>query len=175
MGYCDINAKVSVMTVEIKEFADFVVSYCNSMGEPITNKKLQKLLYYVQAWHLAYFDEPLFDEAPEAWVHGPVFPSVYYKYKDFSYNPIGVDGEDDLCKKDFDERLEILKLSDEQSKLVYSVINKYGSMSAMKLEILTHSEAPWCDARNGLQDWEPSAKPISNESMREYYGKRLKK
>jgi uncharacterized phage-associated protein len=50
----------------------------------LTHLKLQKLLYYAQGWHLAFFDVPLFEDPIEAWRHGPVVGSLYltlYKYK----------------------------------------------------------------------------------------------
>ena len=50
--------------------------------------KLQKLLYLAQGYSYAFYDEPLFIEDMEAWVHGPVVASVYHEYRDFSYNPI---------------------------------------------------------------------------------------
>ena len=50
-------------------------------GEFVTNMKLQKLLYYMQGFHLAWFDTPLFDEEIEAWMYGPVVPSVFETYK----------------------------------------------------------------------------------------------
>jgi uncharacterized phage-associated protein len=46
--------------------------------ELISNMKLQKLLYYQQGFHLAYFGTPLFDEEIETWMYGPVVPAVYY-------------------------------------------------------------------------------------------------
>lgn len=49
--------------------------------EPISNLKLQKLLYYMQGFHLAYFDTPLFDDDIEAWMYGPVVPCVYNHFK----------------------------------------------------------------------------------------------
>ena len=48
---------------------------------PMSHLKLQKLLFYCQAYHLAYFKEPLFDEDFEAWVHGPVCRIIYDSLK----------------------------------------------------------------------------------------------
>ena len=60
--------------------ADYIIRSAHESGELITNLKLQKLVYYAQAWHLALFDEPLFDDPIEAWVHGPVVSSLYSKF-----------------------------------------------------------------------------------------------
>ena len=58
-----------------------VATYCGLVllkeGMTVTPLKLQKILYYVQAWMMVFFDEQLlFDEQPQAWVNGPVYPSI---------------------------------------------------------------------------------------------------
>jgi len=58
----------------------------------ICNLKLQKLLYYAQGYaqgfHLALFEQPLFDSPIAAWRHGPVCPAVYHQYKNHNGNLI---------------------------------------------------------------------------------------
>ena len=58
--------------VSARQVAQFMISFSHEHGDPISNLKLQKLLYYAQAWFLALQDKPLFDERIEAWAHGPV-------------------------------------------------------------------------------------------------------
>lgn len=41
-------------------------------GDSITNLKLQKLVYYAQAWAVTLLGRKLFEEKVEAWAHGPV-------------------------------------------------------------------------------------------------------
>ena len=55
---------------------------------PIDQMKLQKLLYYSHAWHLAIFNRPLFEEDFEAWPWGPVVRDVYFQTRDFGRNPV---------------------------------------------------------------------------------------
>ena len=50
-------------------------------GDGITHLKLQKLVYYAQAWSLALLNRPLFDEEVEAWAHGPVVESIFQRFK----------------------------------------------------------------------------------------------
>jgi uncharacterized phage-associated protein len=57
-------------------------------GDDMTHLKLQKLIYFAQAWHLANTGEPLFSEEMQAWTHGPVVPSVWHKYKQFQWESI---------------------------------------------------------------------------------------
>ena len=58
------------------KLADYYIWFANDVGSYLSNHKLQKLLYYAQAWYLAFEDTPLFDEDFEAWVHGPTIPAL---------------------------------------------------------------------------------------------------
>lgn len=153
--------------IDISHFSKYLAdSFCYS-GEPITNKKLQKLLYYTQAWHLVYFDTQLFNELPEAWVHGPVYPSVYDRYKRFQSKPIWNDENHPLSKTV--ELFNSFGFSEEQKDFLEAILKYYGGRSALELELLSHREQPWLEARNGLADYDISANKISVESMKNYY------
>jgi uncharacterized phage-associated protein len=124
-------------------------------GDLISNLKLQKLVYYAQGFHLALFDEPLFDERIEAWTHGPVIPELYHSYKHYGSGAIPSPEE-----VNFDiYTLEIKELLDE-------VYNVFGQFSAWKLRNMTHVEPPW-------KDVEGFAGEISHESMREHFKTQL--
>jgi len=133
-----------------------VVSY--EKQNPVSNLKLQKLLYYSQAWHLALFKTHLFEEEIEAWVHGPVVPQVFRLYRDCKWNPIAYPGIS--SKPAYVPHLE-------------EVWRVYGNFRAFDLERLTHSEDPWKIARAGLPPDASSNKIISKPSMQEYYSSRL--
>jgi len=124
-------------------------------GELISNLKLQKLLYYIQGFHLAYFDEPLFKEDFEAWMYGPVVPCVYEAYK--SYGNKGIEYHD-----------EVIKLKKETEALFKEVFRIYRAYSAIGLMNMTHSEAPWkyASKREGSI--------IEKKAMKMFYKKRLK-
>jgi uncharacterized phage-associated protein len=133
--------------------------------------KLQKLLYYIQSWHLVMFDEPLFDEDFKAWVHGPVLPSVWTELKDRSTLNTKVRIKASLAPV-IKARIE-KKLLKEQLELINDVLAEYGPKSGYYLECLTHSERPWQEARKGLAPDEPGSKRISKKTMREFYLARL--
>ncbi len=101
-------------------------------AEYISNLKLQKLLYYAQGTFLAVTGFPLFDDAIEAWTHGPVVPAVYHAYK--SNGDRGIDPPDDFNPNIFD---------DEETSLLTEVYNEFGQYSAWKLRNMTHAETPW--------------------------------
>jgi uncharacterized phage-associated protein len=136
--------------------ADYIVHFSHEHGDLITNLKLQKLVYYAQAWFLALYDKPLFDDRLEAWVHGPVQPSLYHHYKKYSWNPI----HDDPGTVEFPAWI---------SEHLSEVMTVYGGMSAYDLERLTHQEAPWLKARGELPKDEPSDAVISTEDMKAFY------
>ena len=99
-------------------------------GDTISNLKLQKMMYYQQGFHLAYFGTPLFDEDIVAWQYGPVVPSVYQEYKSFESNSISTSKEG-------------ISLSDDEEELFNNVYEEYNQFSAVALMKMTHGESPW--------------------------------
>ena len=123
---------------------------------PMTAMKLQKLVYYSQAWGLVWDEEPMFPEQIEAWANGPVVRELYEVHRGqfrVSANELG----------DPD------KLTDEQSNTVRGILPFYGKMSSQQLSDLTHREEPWREARKGLEPGERGNRVITHESMAEYY------
>ena len=124
----------------------------------MTHKKIQKLCYYAQAWYCALYDgKPLFDDEIQAWVHGPVVPSLYPIYADYKWTAVPM-AEFDIPL--FDTRARII---------LEAVYETYGDLSGDQLESLTHSEDPWIQARGNLKPWETSTTPITCAAMRKYY------
>ena len=99
-------------------------------GDTISNLKLQKMMYYQQGFHLAYFGTPLFDEDIVAWQYGPVVPSVYQEYKSFESNSISTSKEG-------------ISISDDEEELFNNVYEEYNQFSAVALMKMTHEESPW--------------------------------
>ena len=137
-------------TLDAKDVALYFLS-----RESMSNKKLQKLCYYAQAWHYAFYDEGLFYQDVEAWVHGPVIKDVYNEYRNNKWKPI--------------PKVQSPNLNEDVLEFLDDVYNKYGEFDAEQLEILTHSELPWQEAREGLEEWEASNKPINPITMSDYY------
>jgi uncharacterized phage-associated protein len=136
--------------------ADYLLVECRERGEVLTNLKLQKLLFYADAWHLVLKDEELVPEQFEAWVHGPVLPSQYARFKDYRWRPIDKDVKQPKLPK-----ADIAHLDE--------IIDVFGSESAISLELMTHREKPWLEARGDLPASEPSTAPISKETTRTFY------
>lgn len=104
----------------------------------MSNMKLQKMLYYQQGFHLAYFNTPLFDEDIEAWMYGPVVPSVYSFYESNGRNGIMPNLDDEF-------KLE----NEEELNLFNQVFDIYGKYSAYGLMEMTHNETPWIETPTG--------------------------
>ena len=133
--------------------------------------KLQKLLYYIQSWHLAIFETPLFEEDFKAWVHGPVLTSVWTELKDHSK----LNAEISVKRSFVAGIIAKVKrsLRKEQLELIDDVLEEYGEKSGYHLECLTHSEDPWKDARGNLPPDAKSSAKISKAVMRKFYAARL--
>ncbi|NTU61210.1 MAG: SocA family protein, partial [Caldiserica bacterium] len=138
-----------------KEVAKYLIKISNSSGVEITNLKLQKLLYYAQAWFVTLNGgDLLFDDPIEAWVLGPAIQSIFNAYREYKSNPINIDINDGSI----DLSANIISFLDQ-------VFIAYGQFSASELVQLTHDEEPWKKARNGLDMLAPSKNIISIESI----------
>jgi len=143
--------------VEVNDIADYLLDRAHEMGLRVTNLKLQKLLYYAQGWFLAFYNEPLFSEDLQAWVHGPVQPEVYHRFKRFKWDPITTLTRRPVLPKEIEDLLE-------------EVLVNYGKESAFDLMRRTHQEPPWQKARKGfLSDNVYSAMLISIDEMKHYF------
>lgn len=139
--------------------AEGLIKISHEQHAPVTNLKLQKLLYYAQAWHLVFFNgESLFDDPIEAWVHGPVVPAIFRRYKEYQWNPIA--------------NVAVV-LSEERRAHLEKVWGAYGKFSPTELERLTHSEQPWKEVRVGLPIDASSNRIIPTGLMRKYYSSLL--
>ena len=136
--------------------ADYLLLEARARGEALSNLKLQKLLYYAQAWHLALHDRPLFDEDFEAWVHGPVVPSQYHRFKAAAWMPIA-------------EPVEQPDLPEDVKQFLNQILDVFGVESAIALEMMTHRERPWLEARGDLPPEASSQAIISKLSLRNFY------
>lgn len=138
---------------------DSVIKYLlKELGE-VTPLALQKLLYYSQGFYKTFYDEFLFDNDCEAWVHGPVYKEIYFKYRDYGYNPI----EDKSIK------FENINLTEAEEELLDSVIDNFGCYSAKTLEKMTHSERPWRLTRKNLKPEEKSNEIIRKNLIEDYF------
>jgi uncharacterized phage-associated protein len=151
-----LTKRLHIMTnLTCFDVANYILSLNdNDAGDLISNLKLQKLVYYTQGFSLAILGKPLFNEKIEAWMHGPVIPDLYHKYKSFGSGAIDTDNLD----------IDFSKFSEDEKNLIQDVFNMYGQYSAWKLRNLTHEEPTWIGAYGRSNSTE-----ISLDSMRKYF------
>lgn len=134
----------------------------------ITNKKIQKLVYYAYSWHLVLNNESidnldlkLFENKFEAWVHGAVYPSLYDQYK--KYGSGTIPKYNGFLPNFSEDDLDILN----------QVKEVYGGFTGNELESICHQESPWKNARYGLSTYEPSHAFIGDNDIFACYSERL--
>lgn len=133
-----------------------VASYILHKTGSITTWKLQKLVYYSQAWHLAWDEEPLFKEPIQAWANGPVVPSLYRLHRGKYSVARWPEGSG-------------ARLTRSEKDTIDAILDGYGELTGRQLSILTHNEAPWKNARVGLAPTESSARQIKAGDMETFY------
>jgi uncharacterized phage-associated protein len=133
-----------------------VASYILHKQGRMSTWKLQKLVYYSQAWSLVWDDEPLFKAKIEAWANGPVVRTLYERHR----------GAYAVSEWRHGDRR---RLSKDQRETVDLVLDDYGKLTGRQLSQLTHAERPWREARQGLTPTDYGDHEITLESMQTYY------
>jgi uncharacterized phage-associated protein len=118
--------------------------------------KLQRLLYYAQAWHLGEFGEPLFDDTIQAWMTGPVVPSIFWRFAESGISDIPVQGE-------------LPVLLPETKAYLDELASDYLASDEWELEDMSRNEPPWLNARWGAELDPPCYQDVSEEDMRTYF------
>lgn len=129
--------------------------------ESMSPKKLQKMVYYAYGWTLALLNDSvealdfhLFSNRIEAWVHGPVIPDLYQEYRAYGWK--------DIPKLDTYTGEEF---SSDTLDIIEQVWGAYGSLNANQLEMISHKEAPWINARKGLPAYVATSNAISDKDI----------
>jgi len=134
-----------------------VAKYILQKQGEMTTMKLQKLVYYSQAWSVVWDEKPLFNETIQAWASGPVVPDLYQKHKgQYLISTL-------RCG-------DTQNLSEQEQETVNAVLAHYGNKSAQWLSDLSHMEDPWNIAREGYNVGENCENEISLSLLEEYYG-----
>ena len=146
------------------EVSRHIINYSNDAGYGITNLKLQKLLYFVQAYFFIKKGKPCFRDSIEAWNFGPIVPSVYREYKRYGgFYVFSVETYIDsltLKRKKFEDNV----ISVEDKKLIDEVIDTFAEYSNSRLTDLVHGQTPWQEAYRS-----DHGRVISANAMREYF------
>ena len=152
-----VDALLSVDTPSNSKI-NTVIQYLLYQCEDITPLALQKALYYIQGFHFAFYRTFLFPEDCQAWTHGPVYRYIYFRYRDYRFDPIEK-------TTTFDASI----FSASEKAICDSVINNLCCYSGKILERFTHNEAPWLTTRGDLPDSAPSDRIIEKSVIGAYF------
>ena len=144
----------------------FLLKVFYGSGDGLTNLKLQKLVYYAQAWSLALRNTPMFKERIEAWAGGPVCPALYRRLKGSGWQ---------LIDPSFIKKSSVGVLSGDDEEFLDDVWEKYGGLWTAELRELTHREAPWKEAYGNLPPGSRCTQEISWDAMEKFYKKQWEK
>lgn len=155
---------------DVLDICRYTINYSNGKSYGVSNLKLQKLLYFIQAYFLISKDPstPCFDDEIEAWDFGPVVPAAYHEYKEYgssniptitSYYEI-IDNPWDAKKLEYDDS-NILSVDKEDINAVIDMMSEY---SATDLVEITHNQSPWKNAYKPKMN-----NVITNEAIKEYF------
>lgn len=129
--------------------------YFLEKNSELSDIQIQKLVYYAYAGYMVKNNGiKLFDEKPQAWIHGPVFRSLFDSMKN---------------QKKFLSNQEFLEFGESITKFLDKIYEVYGKYSGNELEKMTHSEIPWRKAREGLPPSQFSSRELSDKVIMEYY------
>ena len=137
----------------VQLIARYIIKYCNKKNYSVSNLKLQKLLYFVQAEFLVSTGKPCFPEEIEAWDFGPVVPEVYHRYK--------VYGSSNISHMP-SRPLGFIAPSDKE--IIEEMVDLCAEYTASQLVEITHQQDPWINAYAPYR-----SNIISKKSIKEYF------
>lgn len=159
---------VSMTKVYVDSTIERVSQWFLSLAS-MSNKKLQKLCYYAYCWFIVFNNDlelinenniadirALCSDRFQAWIHGPVCPRLYHRYKGYGWH-------------DIPQVTSKPEVSQELESLLGQVWDAYGAFSADELERISHGEMPWKNARKGYQNGDACSNEISNYDILRYY------
>lgn len=157
------------MSYKVLDVCRHVINYSNEKDYGISNLKLQKVLYFIQAYFLISTPGQCFEEKIEAWDFGPVVPEAYREYKQFGsgdiptvYYVVNVDKENSWnpnVQKYHDD-----VICEEDKVRINGVVDQFSDYSATDLVSLTHRQAPWMNAYVPYMNNE-----ITLEAIKDYF------
>lgn len=162
------------MAYDVLDISRYVINYCNEKKQEITNLRLQKILYFIQASFLREkgLSEPCFRENIEAWSFGPVVREVYFEFRPYGNSPIPCIDEYLVFDRNKILNSVFKKYSDpfecdEDRKITDEMIDECNMLSVSRLVEITHKQKPWKDV------YVPNMNNvISIESIYDYFKER---
>lgn len=153
----------------VHDVADYIVLKLDAAGAGLNVLKLQKLVYYAQAWRLALAGDKLFEGRFQAWIHGPVSRQLYDR---FSATHMMYDA---VRAGDIRQEFNPENMPAHLREHIDEVLEAYAHFSGPQLETMTHSEEPWIRARGNRKPSERCETEIDESLMASFYKELLEK
>lgn len=159
------------LPLNVMDVARYTVNYSNKKDYGISNLKLQKVLYFIQAFFLIQEKVPCFSEEIQAWAFGPVVAEVYEAFEcsgscDIpyikTYRIFRDRGLFSLEKYEFDDSI----IPGAAKRKIDRVVNRFSGYTATDLTEITMRQDPW---KNAYVPGEQNE--ITTESIRKYFEK----
>lgn len=158
------------------DVANYIVQMSIQNKKPLSNLKLQKILYYLQARFLVETGEPIFNDNMEKWKYGPVIPSVYHEFKLFGSaaiekvsNTLRVVRDDsnnvtDIRFEEFNENC----IETDDKLIISQTVNSLSDFGAFELVELTHEHSIWKDFELDISLNNP-VDPYGNKELKDFF------
>lgn len=138
------------------DVANYIIGYTNKLNEPITNLKLQKMLYFIQGFSYSRLDKAFISDDFEAWAYGPVVRDVYVEFS--RYGSL-------LINKFYNSNYENIFFEDNDKRFLDNMIKSLNKYSTSKLVSASHAKgSPW-----DLSYIEGNKSVISKESIEKFF------
>ena len=155
----------------VLDVSRYIIKYSNEKEYGISSLKLQKVLYFVQAYFLISKpdESPCFRERIEAWDFGPIVPEVYCEYKQYGSSNIPtvlsfIDIDENNLWNSKRVKYHDTSIDSDDKELIRAVVDKFSDFTATDLVKITHRQAPWKDA------YEPHMNnEITIEAIKKYF------
>lgn len=153
-----------------RSLANFILQSFDPVKLELSNKKLDKLIYFVHGISLVRFDRRILRNYFEAWDHGPVVRVVYNAFKKFGFAPVqGMATYVDLFDK-IEKVASTDRITPREAEFIYRVVSAYVQYSADELEALTHAPgSPWYRVKNLPAEHTTYQNRIPDQMIREYF------
>lgn len=143
-------------TYSAKLIAKYIIYHEKKAGRSVSNLKLQKLLYFVQAGFFAYNGEPCFEDKIHAWSFGPVVEDVYCKYRIYGGSSIP-----EVPAENVEEEID-----SKDRETINDILDFFGYSSNLDMMKVCFEQKPWKDAY-----YKSISREITKESMRNVFSK----
>jgi uncharacterized phage-associated protein len=150
------------MLISSLAVSNFFVQKSLDTGVELNPMKVIKMVYIAHGWHLALKNNPLIDEAVEAWRYGPIVLRVYQEFRHFRDQQIT-----QMYEKFERGYLYIPTVRDQETVyFLEKVWEAYCGLSGLQLSTITHKpDTPWHQTWNKYN----KNKNIPNNIIKKYY------